>query len=231
MKILFKNIIFIKKILYGRNTIYTIKKGALLRSAEFIVRENYDQHQITAVPPKDFSNAVQTLALEDYLVFENSVFCIALNNSEIVGSVKITRWAENIPLPIQNLFGIDPEMFINKGFESVWHIGRFAISKSEKDGAKLLKNLIAIATFPICKADNSVMLAECDSKFVRVLNLIGLRTETLASGINYLGSETVPVYSTQRWLASFLHKSPYYKDAQNFYRKIQSKGKLFGRYK
>ena len=60
--------------------------------------------------------------------------------------------------------------------------------------------------------------------------MIGLRTETLASGINYLGSETLPVYSTQEWLASFLNKSPYYKDALNFYSKMESKGKLFERY-
>ena len=198
--------------------------------AEFIVRENYVQHQSAIVPSDDFLNTVQALALEDYLIFEDSVFCVALKNSEIVGSVKITRWNENISLPIQSLFDIDPAIFVNKGFKSVWHIGRFAISKSEKDGAKLLKNLIAIAIYPVCEADNSIMLAECDSKFVRVLNMIGLRTETLASGINYLGSETLPVYSTQEWLAFFLNKSPYYKDALNFYSKIESKEKLFEHY-
>ena len=198
--------------------------------AEFIVREKYVQHQSTIVPSDDFLNTAESLALEDYLIFEDSVFCVALKNSEIVGSVKITGWNENISLPIQSLFDIDPAMFINKGFKSVWHIRRFAISKSEKDGAKLLKNLIAIAIYPVCKADNSIMLAECDSKFVRVLDMIGLRTETLAPGINYLGSETLPVYSTQEWLASFLNKSPYYKDALDFYSKIESKGKCFDRY-
>lgn len=198
--------------------------------AEFIVRENYVQHQSTIVPSDDFLNTASALALEDYLIFEDSVFCVAIKNSEIVGSVKITRWNENISLPIQSLFDIDPAMFVNKGFKSVWHIGRFAISKSEKDGAKLLKNLIAIAIYPVCKADNSIMLAECDSKFVRVLNLIGIRTERLAQGINYLGSETLPVYSTQEWLASFLNKSSYYNDALNFYNKIELKGKLFEHY-
>ena len=173
---------------------------------------------------------VNALTLEDYLIFEDSIFCVAIKNSEIVGSVKITRWSENSLLPIQKLFDIDPSMFINKGFKSVWHIGRFAISKSEKDGAKLLKNLIAIAVYPVCKAPNSIMLAECDSKFVRVLNLIGVRTEQLAQGIDYLGSETLPVYSTQEWLESFLNKSSYYKDAVNFYNKIESKEKLSGHY-
>lgn len=173
---------------------------------------------------------VNALTLEDNLIFEDSVFCVAIKNSEIVASVKITRWNEKSLLPIQKLFGIDPAMFINKGFRSVWHIGRFAISKSEKEGAKLLKELIAIAVYPICQATNSIMLAECDSKFVRVLNLIGLKTEQLAQGIDYLGSETLPVYSTQEWLASFLNKSSYYKDALYFHSKIESKKKLSGHY-
>jgi hypothetical protein len=198
--------------------------------AEFIVRENYIQHQSTVVPSDDFLSATGALAQEDYLIFEDSVFCAALKNSEIVGSVKITHWNEHISLPIQKLFNIDPVMFINMGFKSVWHIGRFAISKGEKEGAKLLRKLIAIAVYPVCEAGNGMMLAECDSKFVRVLNLIGLKTKTLAPGINYLGSETLPVYSTQEWLKSFLNKSSHYEDAVNFYRQIESKERLSANY-
>ena len=171
---------------------------------------------------------VNALTLEDTLIFEDSIFCVAIKKSKIVGSVKITRWNENSLLPIQKLFDIDPAMFIAKGFKSVWHIGRFAISKSEKEGAKLLKKLIAIAVYPVCKSANSIMLAECDSKFVRVLNLIGLKTEQLAQGIDYLGSETLPVYSTQEWLAFFLNKSSYYNDAVYFHSKIESKERLSG---
>lgn len=166
-----------------------------------------------------FLQAINSLVLEDTLMFEDSFFCVALKDSEIVGSVKVTRWNEDMVLPIQKLFNIDPAKFKNKGFQSVWHIGRFAISKSEKDGAKLLKKLIALAIYPICCAPNSIMLAECDSKFVKVLNLLGLKTEVLAPGINYLGSETLPVYSTHEWLSVFLNKSPYYSEAINFYSK------------
>lgn len=173
---------------------------------------------------------INALAIEDGDIFADSVFCVAIKNSEIVGSVKVTRWNENSLLPIQKLFNIDPLVFVNRGFNSVWHIGRFAISKSEKEGAKLLKKLITIAVYPICEAPHSIMLAECDSKFVRVLNLIGLKTETLAAGINYLGSETLPIYSTQEWLTSFLNKSSHYEDAVNFYRQIESKEKLSAKY-
>lgn len=187
------------------------------------MHENYVQHQLSIRESEIFFNTVNSISEEDSLIFEESVFCVALKHSKIVGSVKITRWNENVLLPIEKLFNIQPEIFINKGFKSIWHIGRFAISKSEKEGAKLLKKLIAIAVYPICKDANSIMLAECDSKFVRVLNLIGLKTETLAAGINYLGSETLPVYSSQEWLASFLNNSSYYKDAADFYSQIESR--------
>ena len=155
--------------------------------------------------------------MEDLPMFDDSVICVALEDSEIVGSVKVTRWNDQITMPIEKLFSINPAQFKNDGVKSIWHIGRFAISKTAKEGAKLLRKLIAIAIFPICCATDSIMLAECDSKFVRVLNLLGIKTEILANGIVYLGSETFPIYSTQKWLYNYLSHSTYYSEAMDFY--------------
>ncbi|MCO5237056.1 MAG: hypothetical protein M9933_12380 [Chitinophagaceae bacterium] len=186
--------------------------------AEFIVRENYAQH----TAPSTFLSGenlktVQSILMEDLPMFDDSVICVALEDSEIVGSVKVTKWNDQIIMPIEKLFGINPARFKNNGVKSIWHIGRFAISKTAKEGAKLLRKLIAIAIFPICCATDSIMLAECDSKFVRVLNLLGIKTEILAKGIIYLGSETLPIYSTQKWLYSYLSHSAYYSEAIDFY--------------
>lgn len=150
-------------------------------------------------------------------MFDDSVICVALEGSEIVGSVKVTKWNDQITMPIEKLFSINPARFKNNGVKSIWHIGRFAVSKTAKEGAKLLRKLIAIAIFPICCATDSIMLAECDSKFVRVLNLLGIKTEILANGIVYLGSETLPIYSTQKWLYNYLSHSIYYNEAMDFY--------------
>lgn len=155
--------------------------------------------------------------MEDASIYEDSIVCVALDGAEIVGSVKVTRWNEETVLPIQKLFGINPLRFKEKGAQSIWHIGRFAISKTAKEGAKLLKKLIAIAVYPISCAPNSIMLAECDSKFVKILNLMGIRTEMLARGIDYLGSETLPICSTQNSLYAYLCKSPHYTEAMDFY--------------
>lgn len=155
---------------------------------------------------------------EDALSFRNSFFFVALNNGQIVGSAKVTRWDQRIILPIQNLFNIDPSnLVVEQKVTSLWHIGRFAISRSEKDGAGLLKKLITLAIYPICMSIDSIMVAECDKKFVRGLNLLGIQTGLLGRGIHYLGSETLPIYSTTEWLSNFLVRSPYLKEVKDIY--------------
>lgn len=155
---------------------------------------------------------------EDALAFGNSFFFAALNNGHIVGSAKVTRWDHQTILPIQNLFNIIPSnIVIEQKVTNLWHVGRFAISRSEKDGATLLKKLITLAIYPICMSNDSIMVAECDRKFVRGLNLLGIQTGLLGRGVHYLGSETLPIYSTRKWLSAFLVRSPYLEEAKEIY--------------
>jgi len=53
------------------------------------------------------------------------------------------------------------------------------------------------------------MVAECDKKLQRSLNRMGIKTEALGRGIEYLGSETIPVYATDEWLKVFLQNNNY----------------------
>lgn len=122
-------------------------------------------------------------------------------------------------MPIERLFNVDLTKIDNKVIKNIWHVGRFAISKGQKDGAWLLKKLITLAIYPICQDEESVMVAECDSKFMRGLNLIGIRTGILAPAIQYLGSETLPIYSTRDWLLTYLNKSSYLKDATKIFKR------------
>jgi hypothetical protein len=71
----------------------------------------------------------------------------------------------------------------------------------------LLKQLLVKAISTICSDTNSLLIAECDKKFVKALHLMGLKTEALAPSIFYLGSETIPVFSTYEWLNNFLIKA------------------------
>ncbi len=61
------------------------------------------------------------------------------------------------------------------------------------------------------------MVAECDKKFVRGLNLLGIKTKQLGPGIEYLGSETIPIYSTSEWLREFLYATPNFEHVAKFY--------------
>jgi hypothetical protein len=106
-------------------------------------------------------------------------------------------------LPIEKLFGLKVEsIFSNNDFYNIWHVGRFAISKS--NGMLLLKKLLIMAISKICSEANSLMIAECDKKFVKVLNLMGIQSEVLAPPVLYLGSETLPIYCTYERLHDFL---------------------------
>ena len=186
--------------------------------AEFIVRENYSQHTDQTFTPDEVSLSAKVLHSEDFSLYNCSRFYAAYVGGQIVGSVKVTKWNRNVILPIQKLFNVDlPKIASRVQLENVWHIGRFAIARSEKDGARLLRQLITLAIYPICKCEKSMMIAECDKKFVRGLNLMGIKTELLAPGIEYLGSLTLPIYSTGNWLSDFLHKSPYLRTAKKIF--------------
>lgn len=126
---------------------------------------------------------------------------MATGNTGIIGSVKVTLWDEKTVLPIEKLFGIQVKK-ISKEYHNIWHVGRFAISKC--NGLLLLKQLLVKVISTICSDTNSLMIAECDKKFVKGLGLMGIKTEALAPSIFYLGSETIPVYSTYEWLNNFL---------------------------
>lgn len=142
---------------------------------------------------------------EDLALFDNSRIFIAQEDSEIVGSVKVTLWDEINKLPIEKLFNLKvKEVLALDENIHIWHVGRFAITK--KHGLLLLKELLVRAITLICNDENSIMVAECDAKFVRVLNLMGIKTQALAASIFYLGSETIPIYATNEWLSNFLNQ-------------------------
>jgi hypothetical protein len=200
----FPSILNQKSIRYVTN--HPTKKNELLHLAQFIVMENHGQHEAAVGLAEQFSGEIESLWNEDMSVFDRSIFYVARNRGEIVGSVKVTHWDESTVLPIQRLFHLDLKMVrkMDPDYYNIWHVGRFAVARKQKDGAILLKKLLTLAIFDMCRDPHSLMVAECDSKFVRVLNLLGIKTQVLAPGIRYLGSETLPIYATHSQLEQFL---------------------------
>jgi len=52
-----------------------------------------------------------------------------------------------------------------------------------------------------------VAFAECDSKLLRTLNLLGVKTQIIGKPITYLGSETIPIKLTYRGTIDFYNKN------------------------
>lgn len=198
---------FHKIIFYDYNS--TIKKKELYDLAGFIVNENNCHHRDDLSAIQYFSEEIREVYEEDLALFEHSRYYIATREQKMIGSAKVTCWDRKTTLPLEKLFGINClNLSVCKGGESIWHVGRFAISKKENtSGILLLKKLLFLAIFPICEKRNSIMIAECDSKFVKILNMLGIQTQVLGRGISYLGSETLPIYATADWLKVFLDKN------------------------
>lgn len=141
--------------------------------------------------------------------YDHSLYYIATREEKMIGSAKVTCWDRETPLPLEKLFGINClTLPICQEGGDIWHVGRFAISQKENTaGILLLKQLLVLVIHPICQKTDSIMIAECDSKFVRILNMLGIQTQVLGKGISYLGSETLPIYTTSEWLKVFLDKN------------------------
>lgn len=92
-------------------------------------------------------------------------------------------------------------------YAEYWHIGRFAIAKdSGISTLTLFKRLMALAVKPIVEDKYSYMIAEIDSKLLKVMKVLGFGTRQIGKSIDYLTSETVPVCSSKRGIKGFFSK-------------------------
>jgi len=110
-------------------------------------------------------------------------------------------------LPIQKIFGINPLLAVqNSNFNNLFHIGRFAIKKDVRD-IKLLKQLMVYAIAPVCEHEGNIAFAECDSKLLRILTMMGIKATRLGESVDYLGSETIPIAMSYDGLIDFYNKN------------------------
>jgi hypothetical protein len=63
------------------------------------------------------------------------------------------------------------------------------------------------AIAPICEQKKGIAFAECDSKLLRIMNLLGIKTKIIGNSINYLGSETIPISMNYNGLKDFYIKN------------------------
>jgi hypothetical protein len=97
----------------------------------------------------------------------------------------------------------------------VWHIGRFAIDQEELIADKHLKSrritilkLLLFSAFKhVADDEDSIAIAECDSKLFEKLRLFKICSEILGEPKTYLGSLTLPIYNTSAGVKEFVESN------------------------
>ena len=192
-------------------SIYKVDRECLRDIAKFTVDVNYRHHKEPVIPETK-EQEIELIYKEELLFAKTSQIYVAENNKQqMIGSIRIIKWNQKNILPIQKIFDINPLNHINGTSQSsYWHVGRFAIETFDHiSNMSLFKTLMMYAIYPIYNECDGYMIAECDSKLLRVMNLLGIDTVNLSKGVHYLGSETIPVYANKDGLNKFYRKYSY----------------------
>ncbi|MGG8495310.1 hypothetical protein ACQY1Q_02740 [Tenacibaculum sp. TC6] len=188
--------------------------------SKFVVEENFNHH-IEKDDFKSIKKYILSVYKEEVQYVPNSKIFVSKDDlGKITGSIRVLKWNYIDKLPIQRLFGINPLLNIeDRCFNEIWHIGRFAIKKGIKD-SNLFKKLMICAISPICSHTENFAFAECDSKLLRVLSLLGIKAKVVGKSINYLGSETIPVCFSYTGLIGFYEENKHLITNQELLEKI-----------
>jgi len=190
-----------------KNYLEKLQKNQLLDLAEFVVTENFKHHSNNNYP-KDYKDDVNAIYKEELNYYKASdIFTVKDYLGFILGSIRVLKWNYTDVLPLQKIFGINPLLVINKpSINNIYHIGRFAVKKDVCD-INLFKRLLICVAELICNHSENVAFAECDSKLLRILNLLGVKATVIGESVNYLGSETIPIVITYDGLIGFYNKN------------------------
>lgn len=177
--------------------------------SRFVVEENYKHHSTNPPSKEKLESDIMTVYNEEKALYsDTSNIYIARYNHKIIGSIRVFKWDREKELPIEKMYGINPlEAISHEKYAEYWHIGRFAIAKdSGISTLTLFKRLMALAVKPIVEDKYSYMIAEIDSKLLKVMKVLGFGTRQIGKSIDYLTSETVPVCSSKRGIKGFFSK-------------------------
>lgn len=174
--------------------------------ANFVVKEN-EKHHRGGKTEEEIKVDIANICNEEknYSSLKSFIYIARNTAGKMIGCIRVFKWDGTTVLPIQKLFGIDPKTATH--YSSHWHIGRFAIdSFAGIPTMTLFKQLMAMAVSPIIKDSDSCMIAETDSKLLRIMNALGIITTQLGDSIEYLSSETIPICSSRDGLLEFFQR-------------------------
>lgn len=180
--------------------------------SRFIVKENY-KHHTGSEKSSQIADDIADVAKEELDLYGDNTYIYIVRDhyGKILGSIRVFPWNRQSTLPLEKIYGINPLEAIHPDEKfNYWHVGRFAIDTTAGISTfTLFKRLMALAVQPIVGDTDSYMVAEIDSKLLRVMNALGFVTEQLGESIYYLTSETVPISSSKQGIMGFYSKYSY----------------------
>lgn len=192
-------------------SIWQLAESGLYDLARFVVLENYKHHQQLSNENELNPEEIADVYNEEARFFQQSKIFVAKDlQNKIVGAIRIMKWDKKEELPITKLFGIESinGRSLKESNLNIWHVGRFAVSSNiGRSSISLFRVLMMYAVAPICKHENGIMIAECDSKLFKVVSNLGMNVIALNDGIEYLGSVTIPMYATRDGLIEFVARN------------------------
>lgn len=191
-------------------TLSKVEAEDLYKSVEFSILTNYHNYN-QIIDQSDLEHDLIVNYNKELDFFENAFYYAILADDNILGTIRAVKWNHTTTLPMEEIYEISVDDVL-KNYNSnktIWHIGRFAIdSKAHHNlNSQLLKMLLMYAIKPICQNQNSIALAECDTRLLKIINKLGIKTKILAEPVLYLGSETVPILSERTDLLLFYNKN------------------------
>jgi N-acyl-L-homoserine lactone synthetase len=195
-----------------KNYLERLPKSQLINLVEFIVTENFKHHSNNKLH-NNYKNDVNSIYKEELNFYENSeIFITKDHTGNILGAIRLLKWNYTDVLPLQKIFGINPLLALNQpNTNNIYHIGRFAVKKDARD-INLFKRLLMCVAKLICNHKRNVAFAECDSKLLRILKLLGVKAMVIGESVNYLGSETIPIAMTYDGIIDFYNKNKHLVD-------------------
>ena len=143
--------------------------------SQFIVVENY-KHHVGTVEASQIADDIADVTKEELALYgDNTYIYIARDNQgKILGSIRSFLWNRQSVLPLERIYGINPLEAIHSDVKfNYWHVGRFAIDSTLGIATfTLFKRLMALAVRPIVGDSDSYMIAEIDSKLLKVMNAL-----------------------------------------------------------
>jgi hypothetical protein len=194
-------------------SLWQVCKCNLLEFSNFVININHKCYNIDHLTHK-----LEEVVNDDIDHYNHSFFyAIKDLDNKIIGTVRVCLWDEGLVFPLQRNFGIEIKDFKNKlSFKpnKIWHLGRLAVDPEaishnptlSKNRVTIFKVLLLAAFRHICSDNNNVMIAECDSRLNEKVKLFGINSVPIGKSMQYLGSETIPIYNTGKELKQFLNK-------------------------